>query len=340
MTSTSTVTPTYTATPTVTPTPVPFPFVVQIIIYNSAGEEVKLIADAPASNLAGDINLIFNGVPATVYAPNGGILKIELPGIQTPGQLGGALTTIFDWDGSNTGGQPVQPGDYFIKTSMTDAYGRVITKVQNITVITNDVYTRLSIYNTAGELVKRIQLNSVPSTLISLGIDDVNAVGKGNTGVAIAYAPGQLITWDGTDDEGRTVDSGIYIVKIEISTGDGFTVEANKSVTILNAGKQGVFNNIITYPNPVVSNFGIHKDMHITWQATGTGRVVIQVNNMAGELISKFNAKLEDGAAVWNLQTVSGQDAASGLYIMILEGTKDTGEIQVKVMKVCVVRKD
>jgi flagellar hook assembly protein FlgD len=309
---------------------------VQITIYNSAGEAVRTIANAPVSNLSGSVVVLFNNAPATVYDPTDGLLKIELPGLLTPGQNG---STEFDWDGSNTGGQQVSPGSYYIKVSTTDAYGRIQTQVVDITVMENQVYTRLSIYNSAGELVRRMQINSAPSALISLGVDDVVAVGKGNTGVAIAYAPGQVITWDGNNDEGRTVDSGVYEVRVEISTGDGYVVAASKSVTVLNAGKQGVFGDVATYPNPVEISGGILQVMHITWQATGTGHMTIQVNNMAGELVSKFSATLESGASAWTLMTPSGQNVASGVYIMILEGAKDTGEIQLKVMKVCVIRK-
>jgi hypothetical protein len=339
MTSTSTVTPTFTDTPTVTPTPVPYPFIAQIVIYNSAGEVVRQIANAPVSNIMGDVDVMFNNNPVDVYDPNEGILKIELPGLQTPGQTGGTMISTFNWDGTNSGGQQVQPGSYFIKVSMVDAYGRVETKVVDFTVVTNQIYTRLSIYNSAGELVRRMQINSAPSSLISLGIDDVVAVGKGNTEVAIAYAPGQVITWDGNNSEGITVESGVYEVKVEISTGDGYIIAASKSITVLNAGKQGVLSNIVTYPNPVVMTGGVHQDMHITWQATGTGQVTLQVNNLAGELISTFRATLESGTAIWDLRTASGQDVASGMYVMFLQGKKDTGEVQVKVVKVCVVRK-
>ena len=311
----------------------------KIEAFNSAGEVVKLIGEMPVSAQVGQVFTYVNGVLGDTFDPNDGSLQISLEGIYTIGQPDTVLVTNLYWDGSNDGGQTVAQGLYYIKFTVSNGYGQVETTVKEINILTAEEYVKLKIYNSAGELVRTIESSNIPGTSISLGVSDVVLVGKGSSDVQVEYAPGQVIIWDGNNSDGRTVDSGVYEMKVEISTSDGYKVVASKSVTVLNAGKAGVISEEKVYPNPLVIAGGAIGKATIAWTPTGTGRMTISIYNTAGELIRKTETGLLPSVFEWDLKTVSGQPVTSGIYVVVLQAKKDTGETDNKILKLSVTKK-
>jgi flagellar hook assembly protein FlgD len=164
-------------------------------------------------------------------------------------------------------------------------------------------------------------------------------VGKGASTVQIGYAAGLMDTWDGMNGQGRFVDSGIYEVRVEVATGNNIDVAASKTITVLNGGISGVISNIEIIPNPAVISDSTGSGVQIKWQASGTGKADIQINNISGELITNISANLQAGSVYWNLQTKNGQNVAGGLYVLIIKAAGDNGDTQIKVVKAVVVRK-
>jgi len=335
---------TNTPTPTVTLTPVPFPYVLKIEAYNEAGERVKLICEVRISENIGDLYMRVNGKDAEVYDPfdmdaSGNINPLEfiMPGLMTPDQLGG-IEIKFAWDGSNDNGQALTNGLYYIKISVKDEYGHLETTNREVQLIRSEEYVRINIFNTAGELVRRIEERKATAGRISLGIEDVMIIGKDNPGVLINYADGASIMWDGKNNEGKMVSSGVYEIQVEVKTGDGFKTEASKSVTILNDSGNDSLGEVKAYPNPYYVIPELNIPMTITWANAGPGKVRVKIYNVAGELVKEFKADRAAGSLMWDAKSAGGASISSGVYIIYIEGQKDSGEKEVKKLKVVVFR--
>ena len=332
---------TFTDTPTVTPTPVPFPLILTIEAYNEAGEKVKLLVQSPISGSVGDIAMLLNGTATTVFNPATGQLELRFKGIQSPDQQGAGAdhTVSFFWDASSDSGQQVSQGLYYIKISTTDTYGHVDTHIESVQILRMDVYARVNIYNSAGELVRRLQVNNTANTNISLAVDDVIQVGKNSPPVSIQYAAGASIPWDGLNSDGRTVDSGVYEIQVEVKTEQGFQVMATKSVTVLNAGMSGIITDMKIYPNPAIVTNGT-GGATIKWLTASSGQADIKIYNMAGEQVRNIDTSISAGmpGIVWDLKSSGGEEVSSGLYVVVIYVKKDTGESEIKKIKMAVMR--
>ena len=308
-------------------------------VFNAAGERVKFIGETPIVADISRILISVNGIQSSVFDPNDGKLKLSMEGAQITGGSSTPFEADLFWDGTNDGGQQIGQGQYFLKFTVTNAYGQVETTIEEVTVLTAQQYVKLKIYNSAGEVVRTIEVPYIPGTTIKdLGVDDVVAVGKGNS-VQVEFAPGQIITWDGNNQSGTTVDSGVYVMKVEIATADGYKVMATKSVTVLNAGKAGVISGEKIYPNPVVISGGDTGKATIQWTPSGPGRVTVYIYNMASELIRKMETGLLSSALDWDLTTTSGKPVSNGVYVIVLQAKRDTGETGIKIMKLIIIKK-
>lgn len=321
----------------------PFPFILKIEAYNEAGEEVKLLVQSPISGDIGDVAMLVNGGAATVFNPATGRLELRFKGIQSPDQQGAGAdhTVSFFWDSSSDSGQQVSPGLYYLKISTTDTYGHVNTHIESIQILKMDVYARINIYNSAGELVRRLQVNNVANTNVSLAVDDVIQVGKNSPAINIEYAPGAGIAWDGLNSGGRTVDSGVYEIQVEIKTEQGFQVMASKSVTILNAGSSGIITDVKIYPNPAIITDGTAgAGVTIKWLTASQGQADIKIYNMAGEMVKSITASVGAGmpGIVWDLKSSGGEEVSSGLYVVVIYIKKDSGESEIKKVKMSVMK--
>lgn len=317
----------------------PYPYTLEIAVYNSAGEIVKFITTTLISGEPKDVLVMTGGKETTIFNPKEDGLTIKLPGIQSPGQEGGDFTSEFMWDGMNTAGATVLPGSYFIKLSVKDQYNHVMTRVKDIQVLYIDKYLRLSIYNSAGELVQRINADSVPDAITELTVNDIAAVGKSSQTVEIQYAAGQVIKWDGKNSDGRFVQTGMYEIMLELDSGNGFKTTASKSVTVFNDESNKFISGIKIFPNPVTVNKSFTKPVNISWNPGVPGKMTIEVYNMASELVSRVNADLAGGTAQWNIDTFTGKECTGGIYMMLLHAQTSFGGTQNAMAKFAVIRK-
>jgi len=345
VTLTSTATPTITITPTVTITPVPYPYTITIEAYNSAGEKVRLIGEALITNPVGMFDVMYEEDTTTVFNPYFYIndpdsqgLMFRFHGINTPDQR---MTDYSDfyWTGVNDNGQPLENGQYYIQIKVKDEFGHTETVNYELMIMRVETYIQLSIYNSAGELVRRIKQPGPANSAISLGIDDVVYVGKGEE-VLINYAEGETLVWDGKNEFGYMVGSGVYEMSIEVLTDDGFKVTASKSVTILNeSGSEDILGDISVVPNPVVVTETLIRNMELRWTGSFDGQVRVRIFNMSGELVRELFGSGRDPGISWDMRTVGGSNAAGGLYIAVLEAKKDTGETERKIAKIALITK-
>jgi len=243
--------------------------------------------------------------------------------------------TDFKWDGTNDNGQEIKNGKYYIKITTRDKYGHTEVKVKDLTVVKTEEYVRLSIYNTAGEVVRRIEKEKARDVRIDLSVEDVIYIGEGKK-IEIEYGNGAYMEWDGKNSEGRLVDSGIYELQIEVKTKEGYSVMATKTVTILKGKEDNILGDVKICPNPFDNKRG--STIRIEWTNIEKGEVNIKIYNIAGELIKKISGKKEKGSVSWNITTPEGKKVTSGIYLVIIEGKDTQGRVKIIDKKLVIIR--
>ena len=220
-----------------------------------------------------------------------------------------------------------------------DKNGLTNTIIKQITVLFLQEYVKLKIYNSAGELVRVINADKTSINQAALKVSDVVIVGNGNTNIQVEYAQGQFISWDGNNSQGRTVDSGVYVMNVEVSTANGLVIMASKNITIINAKTTGGISDVKIYPNPFMLEGASVNRATIKWTASGQGIMKVYIYNMAGELIRKIETDLLSSSVDWDLKTLSGKNISSGIYIVVLQANKVSGETSRETLKFTIVKK-
>ncbi len=346
LSATITYTDTNTQTVTITITPIPFPYVMNISVYNEAGELVKTIASTTTSQEAQQVQLLINGSQTAVVAPGSGTaLTIKVPGLETPDQQKNGYAS-FTWDGTNSAGQNVANGEYYIKETTTDPYGHTDIITKPVSVINESQYVQVNIFNSAGELVQTIITPYNGSDQVSLSISNTNGisnyvlpVGKGSPLITIGYTSSNPpLTWDGKNSQGDYLQSGVYEVQLVLKTKSGFSVVASKSITILDEGSSDVLGTVKTLPNPYTGDTS--TPLVFTWQPSANGVIKIKIYNIAGELVRTLVGDLGAASINWDLKSVGGQTVSSGTYICVVEGADTTGNKTRKIVKLSALIKN
>ena len=298
---------------------------------------MKLIVEERVSEDIMDMIITQGGETTGIFNPASGDLEFTFPGIKSPGQPTGSSVT-FAWDGYNDNGQEINQGIYYIKMSMTDTYGHVQTRIENIQLMRNEEYVRINIYNSAGELVRRIEEEISSNTIVNMVVDDVLVVGKGV--IPIQYTDfGDFLPWDGKNAEGELVSNGIYEIQVEVKTATGYSVVASKTVTILRDGDEVILGDVKAYPNPCLISDVSTVLPTIAWTGAGPGKVKIKIYNIAGELIKEIKEDMAVLSAQWDMSTRDGNSASSGMYVIIIEGLKDSGNREVLSVKFVILKR-
>jgi flagellar hook assembly protein FlgD len=308
-----------------------------ISVYNEAGELVKVIANTTTSQEAQQVQLLVNGSQSNVVSPgSGNALTILLPNVETPDQQKTSGST-FSWDGTNSGGQDVANGAYYIKETTTDPYGHTDIITKPITVINSSQYVQVNIFNSAGELVATMSEPNPTGEQMVLQVNNVVSVGSEAQPIGIAYTTSgaSFITWDGKNSQGDYVESGVYEVQMVVKTEQGQSVVASKSVTILDEGAADVLGTVKSLPNPYTGNGT--TPLKFTWQPSADGTIKIKIYNIAGELVRTLVGDLGAAAINWDLKGVGGQSVSSGTYICVVEGVDNNGNKKTKIVKIAAI---
>jgi len=313
----------------------PFPYTLLIGVYNEAGELVRTIVNSPASGaMSGAVFSINGAINVTTLIPGQTAISIYMPGIEIPSTLGSA-GTFFSWDGKTDGGQPASSGNYYIQISQKDTYDHVITLIKDCSVLKAEEYVQMAIYNSSGEIVRTIRKNTLPPDVMKLTVADVIIVEKTGSDITINYGPGtaDYMKWDGKNDQGIAVTSGVYEVQVTSLTMSGKTAVVSKTVSILAAGNNKYMGDIKAYPNPY-SNSG---NITFAWTTVGIqGDMVISVYNINGELIKSLQSSLAAGSLVWDGQ-ISGRQLVYGYYICVFKAVNKDGYVEQKTLKIAVL---
>ena len=330
-TSTYTVTPSFTVS--MTPTPVntvPKPgYFISIKVYNEAGEVVRTITQMPSYKGLTEVITNINGNTAANALAFGGLYNIIIPGV---GVDGADITA--SWDARSDSGQFVAAGSYYIRVDQRDTYNRDTDIVLAVSVMRNESYKRMNIYNSAGELVythtdydfvfppdympdpAMVGVNmNVPPLVISkdAGINPVQ--------IRFGSRVDDFMMWDGKNNFGIAVGSGVYQAQIVIKTETLLATFAASSITVLKEGGK-FFSGIKVMPNPYK---GEGPGMEFRWDTNETGNATLSIYNINGELVRVISEKLEKRSAKWNMLTNEGSQASNGIYVAVLYGESSGG---------------
>lgn len=267
------------------------------------------------------------------------VLNIFFQGVETPWTAGQGYTS-FTWDGTNDAGQRAASGPYFIQIEQRDTYDHVITLTKVVTVIRNEQYVELKIFNSAGEIVRQIRdYEKVSTGAVVLRLPDMIFIDKDNdTSVVINYGldPLDFMEWDSKNSAGAAVTSGVYEIMVTVKTDAGRFVTAVKSVLVLKQGDT-YLGNLSAVPNPYN---GSGEGIEIRWDfedcVPKAGYANVLIVNMAGEHVRTIVKRLETGKAMWDLKNSRGELCTSGVYIAVIEAKGDDGHTQKKKIKLAI----
>jgi flagellar hook assembly protein FlgD len=303
-------------------------YLLKISVYNEAGELVRAIIVAGTYNAMTNVVTDINGNHAATTLGSSGLMNITIPGVELDGS---ALSVT--WDSKTDGGQLAASGAYIIRVDQVDTYKRDTAVIIPVTVIRNETYVELDIYNSAGELVRSIidynfvfPPGSAPGPAVGVNMDVPALIlsNKGNAApVQIRFGTpvNDFMLWDGKNNNGMAVSSGVYVAKILIKTESMLIAVAISNVTVLKL--DNVFlSGIKAVPNPYD---GTGNGIELRWGANDTGTAVISIYNIKGELVSTIHEKLETGRAMWNITTSRGNQVSNGLYVAVLQGVSSSG---------------
>ena len=339
-TFTPTITDTYTATPVKTTNT---GYLITVKIYNEAGEVVRTIIQAQTTYLLTGIVTSVNGNTGTNVFSTGENFTVTLPGA---GPGGADMTT--SWDGKTDAGQPAASGTYYLSVDETDTYGHVTDITKTITLIQDATYIQLNIFNSAGELVTTITdynfvfppnfLSGTGALDVIMNVPPVITTKEANLSpvqVRFGSQEADFMLWDGKNNSGLSVSSGVYEMQIVVKTQTLLAVVASKSVTVLQ-NNDVLIGEIKAVPNPYN---GSGAGIEFRWTANEMGNMSISIFNMSGELIRILNTKLESGSVKWDTATASGSQVSNGLYIAVLQGISGSGNIARLKVKVAINRR-
>lgn len=292
-----------------------------------------MIGTSPASAMFGSVDLDVPGNTENTAVGNGGKLKIIIPGVETPLTLGQGSTT-YTWDVTNAQSQFVDPGIYYIKVQESDAYGHINVVIKEITVVQSDQYVQMTVFNTAGEIVKVVTdyTAAIPANIDLGPLGDLLVVLKDGTPIHVKYDDaGDYLTWDGRNDQGQVVSSGDYEIQVTVRTYEGTTISAVKTMILLRQDKQ-FLDKFEVWPNPFTATSGTDSVL-FNWTTTDageTGDVMIRMYDVAGELVEELRSTIQAGSMSWALRTPGHGLISRGFYVCVLYARNNQGYSQVK----------
>jgi hypothetical protein len=333
VTSTRTYTPTITVSPTASPSPVPMPYRLEMAAYNSAGELVKLIYNGGASAL-----------PTTLDGMGGLLLSGQSSvTLQLAGQLANGYNSL-SWDGTNNAGAAVTGGIYTIKVELVDTFGQVTSLIHQVNVLPGSTQQFVRVYNSAGELVRQIQLGgalpgasnlSLSSSNFALAIDPVTGAAVQPLKISVTTAGGTVPEyWDGLTDHGLPVNSGMYTVQLVSVVGGQATVVATRSVQVIKGtDPSNVLSSAVIGPNPAGPT---DKAIYLRFDPTGLqGRQPrVELFNLAGEKV----AEGVRGSSPDQIEITGGRSLSGGIYVCRFELLSEGMLYRARSLKVAVIR--
>ncbi len=328
-TPTPTDTPTATSTFTDSPTPTHTPQVlyqVSIAIYNVAGERVRTLASVgrPEIPKLGRVSKTFS--PGA--GPDAVIMVSDLD---------------FPWDGKDDSGQLVRSGLYYVKVEWHDflgGHGGAVVK--DVTVLQTGEAYAVKIFNSAGEMVKKLLAygysspdGSGPKQLLSDRA--VLAVGRdaGTSGrVTFDLGHGGTAVWDGMNSLGKKVASGHYLAELRVIENGATKTVAVVGIEVVSLMGDALAGAIIA-PNPLQLRGSSDVSCAIRLAMVPGLDVTARIYTSAGEFVFETgNHGVRDRLVI----DAGERPMSTGLYFVVLTAKTPWGTVERKTLKLGVTR--
>jgi hypothetical protein len=289
----------------------------QVRLFNSAGEQVAVLAQ--------NLGLYTEPTGMTIQSPtlaSGQMEVINLPG------TGQSIT----WVGVNGQGQPLQSGVYVISAAIQNADGVVQTLSASVTILRAMGDVTVSIYNSAGEMVRRWTLPDNGDGMSRQPIPGgVTAYAPGGAPLAIQWGSqaGDLVAWDGSGGNGQRVQSGSYLVQVQRDDSQGRLESMEQDLLVINP-RPGGAGKAMAVPNP--AGRGTSQVLLIAAAASSGTGLKGWVYDLAGERVAGLSVKAP-GVLCWEIAS-----AANGVYVAVLEWTGPDGAAMLSRVKLAVSR--
>jgi uncharacterized repeat protein (TIGR01451 family) len=314
------------------------PYLVRLAVYNSAGELVKVLE---TFNLGSAISAftVENG-KVTTDSQQARFFYNNIP--------------LGTWNATNSTGQKVTNGTYFVKIDSTDRFGVTTTVTHEIEVFIGRNTIQIAVYNEAGEIVKHFSQADIQNLLSgdggTLQPEDFDVAGVGispdtifvsnrdspdsNQGITITLGSGRTFAWDGRGDSGDFLTSGTYFLTITSNLENEPVQQMMKTVHVRNNGGESIDGAVLA-PNPVFLSQTQKAEFLINSNTHKTTGVEVRIYTVAGELVKTLNNEPGNPLRVtWDL---SRGKIASGTYLAVIFMKSQEGVIGRKILKVQIV---
>ena len=307
--------------PSFTHTPQPMLFQVSVGAYSSSGERIRSLYQGPASVLPGTLVL-----DRATLDLGGALLQIAFPGT-----LSGGLKSLA-WDGGNDSGQSVSTGIYYIKMDSVDPFGKSTSLIVAVQVIDARPVQYLSVFNSAGERLRQIPLpTGLALNGLSLGADTLIVGGAAPAALKVDLHMGlgqsYSSSWDGKNDAGAYVASGIYSIVLVSRQGPEEARVVSKSVQVLRAPEEDAASLARPLLNPLPAT---QRQLSIVYPAQAGQRGSLSLYSLAGEMVGRAGNSGQAGQV-----SIDCGRLGAGIYVARLEikdGTRVTGRKSIKVV--------
>ena len=300
---------------------------VDVSVYNSAGERVRGVYSGPCAYPASQIQIAVAGPQA-----GGAPVLVTVLGL-------GIRTGDPVWYGNNDTGQWVANGVYYIKATTTDPFGQDMSHTQSVAVTASGSYCRLQIYNSAGELVRSISLNSIKGTPSDLAV----ALPSGRDSVAVSNdAPASIplvltlsggqtfpMNWDGRGDQGGTVAAGNYYLQLVRNVAGVNALVKTVTVSILKAPSrtaQALAASAKVGPNPWLGQ----GPLTLAYSPNPSYWASARLYDLGGEIVGQGTDFSGAGLVIFR------HKLSAGLYLMVFDVGQGEATLARRIVKVAV----
>jgi uncharacterized repeat protein (TIGR01451 family) len=311
-------------------------YVVNIAIYNGAGELVKTIASFETTFPISGFTVV-GGVITTTQ----GVAQFYYNGV-----LAGS------WDATAVSGQKVTNGEYLVKINSTDPFGVTTTVTHDVSVDITASTLQMAVYNEAGEAVKTFtqqQLaalltgGSILSADYNVGMAKISSQTidptygnptSANNLLTITLGSGDSLTWNGRGDNGSILAPGVYFLEIQSLVPNQAPQEITMEIRVI-ANSSNSVSGIVLAPNPVRLSQTTQAKFLINDPNLQFDSAEVRIYTLAGELVATLESQPGNpSAVVWNL---SGGGVASNAYLAVAELHSNGGLVGRQIIKVVVI---
>ena len=182
---------------------------------------------------------------------------------------------------------------------------------------------QIIIYDSTGQIVRILPETKDTIIIHGFSFSQSPFIADGSSVLDITDANGNIIgVWNGRDDNGNMVFPGTY--RVQVVTNNTYFVINNIAVITEDSLATAVVK--VHYSNNSIEFFGVDA----VWEK-------VKIYDIDAELIKILYPAPGMNSATWDMTTVSGAKASSGIYIAVVElNNKTTGATVHKLVKVAV----